>query len=93
MRLRYVATITLLCLLAWFQYQLWTGRGSIPNVQAMQEEIRIQQSSNELMQQDNQRVAADILDLRHGQDKMEEIARQELGMIKPNEVFIQYTKP
>lgn len=92
-RLRYLATLVLLLLLVWFQYQLWSGRGSLPNVKAMQEEIAIQRASNALVEQDNERLASDIADLRHGQKKMEEIARQELGMIKPNEVFVQYAKP
>ncbi|SHE88180.1 cell division protein FtsB [Lampropedia hyalina DSM 16112] len=83
----------LLALIGWFQYQIWFGRGNLLNVQTMREEIQVQKASNELMRQDNERLASDIADLREGQDKMEEIARQELGMIKPNEIFVQYTKP
>lgn len=93
LRLRYLATLALLGLLAWFQWQIWTGHGSYPNVELMREEIVKQRTSNELMRQDNERLANDIADLRDGREKMEEIARQELGMIKPNEVFVQYTKP
>ena len=83
----------LLALIGWFQYQIWFGRGNLLNVQTMREEIQVQKASNELMRQDNVGLASDIADLREGQDKMEEIARQELGMIKPNEIFVQYTKP
>ncbi|RMW96871.1 septation ring formation regulator EzrA [Allofranklinella schreckenbergeri] len=92
-RLRYFATLLLLVLLGWLQWQLWTGRGSFPTVGLMREEIRVQKASNELIRQDNERLANDIADLREGREKMEEIARQELGMIKPNEIFVQYTKP
>lgn len=93
LRLRYLATVLLLALLAWLQWQLWTGRGSYPNVELMREEIRVQQASNALVRQDNERLANDIDDLREGREKMEEIARHELGMIRPNEIFVQYTKP
>lgn len=93
LRLRYLCAIVLLALLGWLHYHLWSGRGSLPKVNAMREEIQIQEASNELMRQDNDRLASDIADLREGQEKMEEIARKELGMIKPNEVFVQYTKP
>jgi len=93
LRLRYLATLGLLGLLAWFQWQIWTGHGSYPTVELMREEIVKQKNSNQLMRQDNERLANDLADLRDGREKMEEIARQELGMIKPNEVFVQYTKP
>jgi cell division protein FtsB len=92
-RWRHIAALMLLALIGWFQYQIWFGRGNLLNVQTMREEIQVQKASNELMRQDNERLASDIADLREGQDKMEEIARQELGMIKPNEIFVQYTKP
>ncbi|RMX06509.1 septation ring formation regulator EzrA [Corticibacter populi] len=93
MRLRYVTTLILLALLAWIQLQIWSGRGSYPNVEIMRAEIEVQHASNELMRQDNARLNNDIADLRDGREMMEEIARQELGMIKPNEIFVQYTKP
>lgn len=93
LRLRYLATLVLLLLLGWFQHQIWTGRGSLPNVNAMREEIVVQRDSNALIEQDNVRLATDIADLREGHTKMEEIARQELGMIRPNEVFVQYARP
>lgn len=93
LRLRYLATLVLLGLLAWFQWQIWTGRGSYPSVELMRQEIAVQRTSNELVRQDNERLANDIADLREGREMMEELARQELGMIKPNEVFVQYTKP
>ncbi|WP_347485458.1 septum formation initiator family protein [Vandammella animalimorsus] len=93
LRLRHLTTIALLLLLAWLQWQLWTGRGSYPNVELMREEIAVQRHSNALMRQDNERLLNDIADLREGREMMEEIARQELGMIRPNEVFVQYTKP
>lgn len=93
LRLRYLATLVLLLFLAWFQHQIWTGRGSLPNVNAMREEIVVQRDSNALIEQDNVRLATDIADLREGHTKMEEIARQELGMIRPNEVFVQYARP
>ena len=37
----------------------------------------------------NQRLAAEILDLKHGLDAIEERARSEIGMIKDGEIFYQ----
>ncbi|KKW67982.1 hypothetical protein AAV94_07370 [Lampropedia cohaerens] len=90
---RYLTTAILLALLGWLQWQIWIGRGSYPSVELMRQETAVQRASNELIRQDNERLANDIADLRDGREKMEEIARQELGMIKPNEIFVQYTRP
>ena len=37
----------------------------------------------------NQRLQAEVMDLKGGVDAVEELARSQLGMIKKNEVFIQ----
>ena len=41
----------------------------------------------------NERLDVFVRDLQEGQDMVEELARQELGMVKPNEVFVQITQP
>jgi cell division protein FtsB len=35
---------------------------------------------------------ADVRDLKNGMTLIEDRARLELGMIKPNEIFVQYAK-
>jgi cell division protein FtsB len=35
---------------------------------------------------------AEIRDLREGLETVEEKARMELGMVKPNEIFVQLSK-
>jgi cell division protein FtsB len=37
----------------------------------------------------NQRMAAEVLDLKAGLEMIEEKARSELGMVRPDEVFVQ----
>jgi cell division protein FtsB len=36
-------------------------------------------------------VASEIKDLQEGLEMVEEKARSELGMVKPNEIFVQFT--
>lgn len=85
--------VLLLALLAAIHAQLWTGRGSVPNVHALQEKIQQQNAANERLRTVNEQLASDIEDLQDGLATVEEKARTELGMVKPNEVFVQYTKP
>jgi cell division protein FtsB len=38
-------------------------------------------------------LRAELRDLRDGLDRVEERARAEIGMVKPNEIFVQLAKP
>ena len=72
--------------------QLWFGRGSIGNVAEMQRKLDEQKARNAQAQQANERLAAEVRDLREGLEIVEERARMELGMVKPNEIFVQIAK-
>ena len=82
----------LLLLLVSFQAQLWLGRGSLPNVQSMQRKLEVQLDQNKQSQAYNERLKAEIGDLKEGLEIVEEKARMELGMVKPNEIFVQIAK-
>ena len=81
----------LLALLVLFQAQLWWGRGSLPNVQAMQNRLNEQTGKNAAADLHNKQLAAEVNDLKEGLEMVEEKARSELGMVKPNEIFVQIT--
>jgi cell division protein FtsB len=72
--------------------QLWFGRGSIGNVAEMQRKLDEMKDQNAKAQQANQRLAAEVRDLQEGLEVVEEKARMELGMVKPNEVLVNYGK-
>ena len=88
---RVVAAI-LIALLVSFHAQLWMGRGSIPNVRDMQQRLTDQQAKNVKSQDTNDQLAAEVRDLKEGLEMVEEKARSELGMVKPNEIFVQVNK-
>ena len=85
--------LVLLALLALTHAQLWFGRGSVASVQVMQMQLAEQQASNEKARQENERLAMELEDLQTGLGVVEERARSELGMIRPNEIFVQISKP
>ena len=70
------------------QAQLWVGRGSIPHVAQLREELAKAQADNEQARARNAQLQAELRDLREGLEMVEEKARFELGMIKPDEVFV-----
>jgi len=88
---RFVPAV-LVALLALFHAQLWMGRGSIPNVREMQQQLTALRSKNALAQANNDQLAAEVKDLREGMEMVEEKARGELGMVKPNEMFVQISE-
>ena len=86
-----IVSVILVALLAIVQAQLWMGRGSVPRVAEMQRQIDVQKASNEQARQANARLSSEVHDLKEGLDMVEEKARSELGMVRPNEVYVQFT--
>jgi cell division protein FtsB len=82
----------LIALLVIFHAQLWFGRGSIPNNVIMQAQLSELKIKNEQAKLTNDQLSAEVRDLKDGLEMVEERARFELGMVKPNEIFVQITK-
>ena len=87
-----IAVALLLALLLAVQAQLWFGRGSVGEVQQMQRKLDDQKARNQVATQANERLSAEVRDLQEGLETVEEKARLELGMVKPNEIFVQVAK-
>jgi cell division protein FtsB len=85
-------TLSLAALLLLVQVDLWLGRGSLPQVWKLQRDLQAQQDTNERARERNARVTAEVTDLKEGLEMVEDKARSELGMLKPDEVLVQVTK-
>jgi cell division protein FtsB len=83
-------TVVLLVLLAAVQGQLWLGDSGLPAVMRLRAELTDRQSANAERRQANQRLVAEVEDLRQGLEMVEERARSDLGMVKPDEILVQY---
>jgi cell division protein FtsB len=84
--------LALIALLAILHSQLWYGRGSIPNVAALAQQLAAQKDHNARARLANERLLAEVSDLREGMEMVEEKARFELGMVKPNEILVQISR-
>ena len=90
MALPRLSTVLLLLLLGVAQGQLWLGDGGLPQVMRLQSQLDAQKQRNEAQRAANQRLVAEVDDLRQGLEMVEERARADLGMVKPDEILVQY---
>ena len=82
----------LLALLVIFQGQLWLGKGGIPTVAELERKVQEQKLTNDKARLVNEQLGAEINDLKEGLNMVEERARNDLGMVKPNEIYVQIAK-
>lgn len=87
-----IVPIVLLALLLVLQWQLWSGRGSVRDVLQQEDKLAQQKDANAKAALANDRLASEVRDLQEGLEMVEERARQELGMVKPNEILVQIAK-
>jgi cell division protein FtsB len=83
--------VLLLALLAWVQAELWIGRWGLRNVMEKRAELKAVQQSNAQAQARNDLLQAEVSDLKEGLEMVEEKARSELGMVRPDELLVVLT--
>ena len=81
--------IVFLALIAALQYPMWLGKGGWLQVRDLERQLAAQRESNAVLKARNDRLDADVRDLKTGYEAVEERARAELGMVKQDEVFFQ----
>jgi cell division protein FtsB len=82
-------TLALMALLVLVQAELWFGKGGVTRMVELQRKFDAQKSTNEQAKRRNEQLAAEVSDLKEGLEMVEEKARFELGMIKPDEIYVQ----
>ena len=82
-------TIIFIFVLAFLQYRLWMGNGSLSEVHELNNQITMIENENTQLRERNLSLAAEVMDLKEGSEAIEERARSEMGMIKHDETFYQ----
>ena len=90
--MRYI-TVALLVLLGLVHVELWFGKGGVPRMMELQYKLAEQQAANQADRERNAQLDAEVRDLKEGLEMVEEKARYELGMIKPDEILVQVSTP
>jgi cell division protein FtsB len=74
-------------LLVLLQYRLWFSHDGLPSLLHLHHQVEKQRDDNQVLEERNQVLAAEVQDLKNGEDALEERARSELGMIRSDETF------
>jgi len=82
--------IVLILALIGLQYKLWLGDGGIFQWVELEKKLAVQETENEKLLARNRAIEADIIELKSGDQSLEEQARYELGMIKNDEIYYQF---
>ena len=85
-----IVAMILGALIILIQYPLWLGKGGWLRAWDVDRQLAAQRGKNEALQARNAALAAEVRDLKQGTEAIEERARYELGMTRPDEVFYQY---
>jgi len=75
------------------QYPMWLGKGGWLQVREYDRQLAEQREQNAKLKLRNDALDADVRDLKAGYEAVEERARNELGMIRHDEVFFQLQPP
>ena len=88
-----IVTLILFVLLIMLQFKLWFGEGGFTEVARLETRVENQRQQNTDLLQRNAELHAEVEDLRERLEAVEERARSELGLIKPDEQFYQVVPP
>ena len=84
MKLLWTTMVVVILLL---QVRLWVGEGSFAQVWALEKSIAEQREENAELATRNERLYAEVRNLRNEQGAVEERARMNLGLIREDETF------
>ncbi|MBU2863737.1 septum formation initiator family protein [Reinekea marina] len=90
MRLIQVALFVLLIVL---QYRFWFAENGYTDLKRIEKSIAQAEFDRAVIQKKNAHLEAKVADLKSGSGAIEELARQNLGLIKPGETFIMINEP
>lgn len=82
--------IALLLILGVLQYRLWIAEGSLAEQARLKRQVAEQTRVNEELRQRNAVLEREVLELKTGNAGVEQRAREQLGLVKEDEVFYQF---
>lgn len=81
--------VILLLVVVLLQFKLWFGDGGLRDKWQIDAAMVEQQAENAVLLTRNKALASEVRDLKEGTEALEERARNELGLLEPDEEFFQ----
>ena len=82
--------LALLGLLMLLQYRLWFGQGGINERHSLEAQVANDSAENQRLTQRNEALADRVIELQNGQEMLEAVAREDLGLVREGEEFILF---
>lgn len=79
--------LVLVVMLGLMQYRLWFGESGIREFNDIQARADTLEGATDTLKARNDRLAAEVVDLKNGLDAIEERARSDIGMVRRDEQF------
>lgn len=86
-----VFIVGLACLLIVLQIRLWVSEDGLAEMTRLRQQVVFQRNENKELQNRNDRLEAEVEDLKKGFGAVEERARSDLGLISPDESFYLFS--
>ena len=83
----------LILIILGLQIRLWTGSGSLAEISRLNGAISAQDSENADLESRNRELLTEVEELKSGTEVIEEMAREDLGLIKEGETFYMIVEP
>lgn len=88
----YLLSILLIITIVILQYHLWFKENGMLDLLRLKKELKVAKALNAELKKNNDALKININSLRKNNAMVEQNAREELGMIKKNEIFYQIVK-
>jgi cell division protein FtsB len=88
-----ILQVLLVLIILGLQLRLWSGAGSLAEISRLNDSIAQQENENAVLQSRNNELLREVEELKTGTDAIEEMAREELGLIKDGETFYMILDP
>ena len=82
--------LALLGLQMLLQYRLWFGEGGINERQSLVAQVANDSAEKQRLTQRNEALADRVIELQNGQEMLEAVAREDLGLVREGEEFILF---
>jgi cell division protein FtsB len=86
---RYFLVIILALIFLLLQYELWFSHGGIFQNRRLQQQLATERALVQQQQAENKRLVAEVMKIKNDPQQIEAHARDDLGMVKKGEEYIE----